>query len=302
MQVNWLNADGDLVQTDEIDILADGTVTGRLLFPGAAVDANGDGIAWPGWRPALAGETPDWENLILDPTLPSYGLRSGASVEFVINPATTVAIDYPPATADCAETPDDLGSALWMSKTASTNNLTPGDRFSYTMEVGNDGRGGVTGLILIDDVPEVLRILAVTPADPADAGDPGWIDCVVSDRLPNGYGGTITCELDRDLGSGERAPDILLDVQLSPSASGGPVVNTARVTAWELPTLGGIPVGGRGSLTTLALEDSAVVLITLALTGTSSVLGWVLAVTLLGLGGALVTVRRRPTIAGRQNP
>lgn len=302
MQVNWRGAGGDIVQTDEIEILADGTVTGRLLFPGAAVDANGDGIAWPGWRPALAGETPDWENLILDPALPSYALRSGASVEFVINPATTVAIDYPPATADCTETPDDLGSALWMSKTASTNNLTPGDRFSYTMEVGNDGRGGVTGLILIDDVPEVLRILEVTPTDPADAGDPGWIGCVVSDRLPNGYGGIITCELDRDLGSGERAPEILLDVQLSPSASGGPVVNTARVTAWELPTLGGIPVGGRGSLTTLALEDSAVVLITLALTGTSSALGWVLAVTLLGLGGALVTVRRRPTIAGRQNP
>jgi uncharacterized repeat protein (TIGR01451 family) len=302
MQVNWLDADGDLVQTDEIDILADGTVTGRLLFPGAAVDANGDGIAWPGWRPAIAGENPEWENLVLDPTLPSYGLRSGASVEFVINPSTTVAIDYPPATADCAETPDDLGSALWMSKTASTNNLTPGDRFSYTMQVGNDGRGGVTGLVLVDDVPEVLRVIAVTPADAANPGDPAWIDCIVSDRLPGGYGGTITCELDRDLGSGEQTPDILLDVQLSPSASGGPVVNTARVTAWELPTLGGIPVGGRGSLTTLALEDSAVVLITLALTGTSSVLGWVLALTLLGLGGALVTVRRRPTSAGRQNP
>ncbi|MGB3911288.1 MAG: DUF5979 domain-containing protein [Pseudolysinimonas sp.] len=302
MQVNWLDADGDIVQTDEIDILADGTVAGRLLFPGAAVDADGDGIAWPGWRPALAGETPDWENLILDPALPSYGLRSGASVEFVINPTTTVAIAYPPATADCTETPEEQESELWMTKTASVNNLAAGGAFSYTMEIGNSGRGGVTGLILIDDIPEVLRVISVTAADPADAGGPGWVDCVVSDRLPNGYGGTITCELDRDLGSGERAPDVLLDVQLSPSAPGGPVVNTARVTAWELPTLGGIPVGGRGSLTTLALEDSAVVLTTLALTGTSSTLGWVLALTLLSLGGALVTVRRRPTIAGRQNP
>jgi uncharacterized repeat protein (TIGR01451 family) len=292
MQVNWIDADGNVVHTDLVDIASDGTVTGRLLFPGAAVDADGDGIAWPGWRPALAGETPDWENLVLDETLPSYGLRSGASVEFVINPSTAVSITYPPASADCAETPGDLPSELWMSKTASTSALAPGDVFTYTMEIGNSGRGGVTGLILIDDVPEVLRILSVTPAEPATAGDAGWVECVVDDRLPNGFGGTITCELDRDLGAGERTPDVLLEVQLSPSAPGGAVVNTAKVTAWELPTLpdgGGTPT----DLTTLALQDSAVIMTTLALTGVSPLLASMLALSLLGVGGTLLTLRRR---------
>lgn len=301
MNVIWRGSGGDIVQTNEIEIATDGTVAGRLLFPGAAIDPNGDGIAWPGWRPALAGETPEWENLVLDPTLPSYGLRSGASVEFVINPSTTVAIDYPPASADCAETPDDLPSELWMSKTASTNHLAAGDTFGYTMQVGNSGRGGVTDVTLIDEVPEVLRLISVTAAAPAHAGDPAWVDCVVTDRLPNGYGGTITCELDRDLGAGEQAPDVVLEVQLSPSAPGGAVVNTARLTAYELPTRG-IFTGGGGTLTTLALQDSAVVMTTLALTGTSPMLGSVIAMTLLGVGGLLVASRRRPTIAGRRNP
>lgn len=294
MHVNWLDGTGAVVHTDDVAIAADGLVTGRLLFPGAAVDANDRGVLWPGYRSALPGETPDWENLVLDPTLPSYGLRSGASVEFVINPSTTVAITYPPASPSCAETPGDLESDLWMSKTASRANLAPGDTFSYTMEIGNDGRGGVTGVILIDNVPEVLRIIKVTPQGPAKAGDPEWVDCVVDKVLPNGFGGEITCELDRDLGYGQRTPDVLLDVQLSPTARSGAIVNTAKVTAFELPTLG-IPGGGGGGgeLTTLALQDSAVVMAArLANTGSSPLLAAQLSLALLVMGGILAALRR----------
>jgi uncharacterized repeat protein (TIGR01451 family)/fimbrial isopeptide formation D2 family protein len=292
MHVNWLDGSGSVVHTDDIPIAVDGLVTGRLLFPGATVDGDGDGVLWPGYRAARSGETPDWENLVLDPTLPSYGLRSGASVEFVINPSTTVAITYPPASPSCAETPGDLESELWMSKTASTTSLAPGDTFSYTMEIGNDGRGGVTGVILVDDVPEVLRLISVTPLAPATAGDAEWVDCVISDVLPDGYGGVITCELDRDLGYGERTPDVLLDVQLSPTARNGAVVNTAKVTAYELPTLG-IPGGGGTELTTLALQDSAIVMTTrLANTGASPLLAAQLSLALLVVGGILAALRR----------
>jgi len=291
MQVNWLDGAGTVVHTDDIPIAADGLVTGRLLFPGAAIDGNGDGVLWPGYRAARSGETPDWENLVLDPTLPSYGLRAGASVEFVINPSTVVPITYPPASPSCAETPGDLQSRLWMSKTASTTSLAPGDTFGYTMEIGNDGRGGVTGVILVDDVPDVLRLISVTPSAPAKAGDPEWVDCVISDVLPDGYGGVITCELDRALGFGERTPDVLLDVQLSPTARNGAVVNTAKVTAFELPTLG-VPGGGT-ELATLALQDSAIVMTTrLANTGSSPLLAAQLALALLVVGGTLAALRR----------
>ena len=38
----------------------------------------GRGIGWPGWRLALPGETPDWENLVIDTSLPEYALRTDA--------------------------------------------------------------------------------------------------------------------------------------------------------------------------------------------------------------------------------
>src|SRR5690606_4017120 len=44
-----------------------GTVaSGRVLWPGAAVDSSGVGIAWPGYRVAGPGETPTWENYLYD--------------------------------------------------------------------------------------------------------------------------------------------------------------------------------------------------------------------------------------------
>jgi hypothetical protein len=118
---------------------------------------------------------------------------------------------------------------------------------------------------------------------------------VVADRLPNGFGGTITCELDRELGYNQVAPDVLLTVQLSPTAPAGPVVNTARVTAYELPKLTGTGAVPLTDLVTLALQDSAIVMTPgrLANTGTSPLLGAQLALVLLVVGGVLVTVRRR---------
>ncbi|MEO5534665.1 MAG: DUF5979 domain-containing protein [Pseudolysinimonas sp.] len=307
MHVSWLNSSGDVVHTDDVPIAGDGTVTGRLLWPGAAVDGDGNGVAWPGWRPAAAGETPDWENLVLDPTLSSYGLRSGASVRFAINPSTTVTVTYPPATASCGETPEGQNSDLWMSKTASTNRVSAGDTFTYTMQIGNRGLGGVGGVVLIDDVPQVLRILSVTPTDAADASLPGWVDCVVSDRLPSGLGGVITCELDRPLGYNQQAPDVLLDVQLSPNAPAGAIINTAKVTGYELPTypLPDDPRPGDPGfdLTTLALHDSAVVETSgrLAATGSTPELGAQLALILITVGGLLVMWRRSRTRAVRRD-
>jgi len=294
MQVNWLDASGAVIHTDEVRIAIDGVVSGRLLFPGAAVDGDGDGVAWPGWRPARPGEIPDWENLVLDPTLPSHGVRSGASVEFVINPEATVAIVYPPPTAACAEAPGDVASDLWLAKTASSTRLAPGDVFRYTLEIGNKGRGGVAGLVLVDELPDVLRLLSVTPAAAVTPDDPDWVECVVADVLPDGYGGSVTCELDRELGYGQRTPDIVLEVQLSPNAPAGAVVNTAKVTAWELPTLvarGGPPGAG---LTTLSLQASALAMVvtSLAATGPAPLLVWQVSVALIVLGGVLARSRR----------
>jgi uncharacterized repeat protein (TIGR01451 family) len=110
--------DPSIAATDTAAILADGAakvdtvpvpagwspgeaISGRQLWPGAAVDAAGEATAWPGWT-----ELPDgtWK---LDPSAPFYTLRGETVVEVRINPSTDAAISYPPATPDCSAQPPD---------------------------------------------------------------------------------------------------------------------------------------------------------------------------------------------------
>lgn len=110
--------DPSIDAADEAGILADGAsavdyvtlpagwkngepITGTQLWPGAAVDADGNGVAWPGWRQLPTGQ---W---VLDPGSQFYQLRSGAVIEVRINPTTAVATSYP--TEDCAPKPEFAG-------------------------------------------------------------------------------------------------------------------------------------------------------------------------------------------------
>ncbi|QIM15584.1 DUF11 domain-containing protein [Leucobacter insecticola] len=97
-----LLADG-ASQVDPIDVpsgWADGTpLEGQLLWPGAAVDAAGNPIAWPGWT-----QNPDG-SWVLDPNAPFYNLRGEAVMEIRINPSSAAVVVYPPATPNCNATP-----------------------------------------------------------------------------------------------------------------------------------------------------------------------------------------------------
>jgi uncharacterized repeat protein (TIGR01451 family) len=289
MKVEWLDASGTVVQTDTVAIAGAGLIAGRLLWPGATVAADGTGTGWPGWRAAGPGETPTWENLLLDPTLPSYGLRSGAQVRLSINPTTTISIAYPPATATCAETSGDPMTELWITKRANASHVAVGGTFSYTITGGNSGLGGAGDVTMVDPVPGSLKILSVDPVVPTDATSPAWSSCAVTSRLASGYGGTVTCLLDRPLGANGTTPPVNLTVMLNPKAGLGTVINTAHLSGIEL-----------GDLRTLAdPEDSATISTSgkLALTGTESapvMLGG-LALLLLGIAVsvAAVVLRRR---------
>jgi hypothetical protein len=106
----------DLDASDEAGILADGAlqvdyltvpvdwssgevISGEMLWPGAAVDADGNPTDWPGWNQLPDGT---W---FLDPSDPFYALRSTSIVEFRINPTVATAIGYPPQTAFCVTSP-----------------------------------------------------------------------------------------------------------------------------------------------------------------------------------------------------
>lgn len=281
LTATWRDGSGTVIRTDEIP-LDGGPVEGRLLWPGASVNVDGVGIGWPGWRAALPGETPEYENLVLDPTLPQYGLTSHTEVTLSINPTATVTVDYP--TMDDCRVQRDPG--LWVKKVASAPVIAAGDTFDYALTVGNDGLGAVQGLALVDTVPATLRVLGVKPAAASSAEVPAWESCKVTDRLPNGYGGTVTCLLDRPLGYLETVPVVTLHVQLDPSAPVGSITNVAKVTA----------ISSMGELA-LSAEDSAVIMTPgmLALTGLvvgGSVLP--IGLGLLALGGVLIVLRFTP--------
>lgn len=74
-------------------------ITGRQLWPGAALDASGKAIDWPGWTLRPDGT---W---VLDPNAPFYDLRQEAIVEIRVNPSNDVIAVYPPATPDCNAAP-----------------------------------------------------------------------------------------------------------------------------------------------------------------------------------------------------
>lgn len=89
--ITWQNPTGDDV------VLPDLPLSGRLLWPGAVVDANGDPVDWPGWTKQadgtwVEGDEFDW-------------VRPSVDVLFQVNPEATETVAYPPSSPDCATNP-----------------------------------------------------------------------------------------------------------------------------------------------------------------------------------------------------
>ncbi len=113
----YLARDRSIPASDPAAILADGaawvdtlpapadgwtsgvTVSGSQLWPGTEVNADGEGIAWPGWTKQADGS---WK---LDPTAPFYDIHEFAILEVRMNPSTGSAEAYPPANPDCSAQP-----------------------------------------------------------------------------------------------------------------------------------------------------------------------------------------------------
>src|SRR5690606_9173805 len=145
------------------------------------------------------------------------------------------AVTYPLAGTSCQETPTGRVSDLWLTKDASRTFIDPGSRFDYTIRAGNNGLGAAENVVLVDDVPDTLRVLSVTPVVPTDPAVPAWTGGSIANRLANGYGGEVTCVLDRPLGFGETVPDVVLNVRLHPKADAGAITNVVTLIAEESP-------------------------------------------------------------------
>lgn len=92
-------SDGTHTETIELGTIgASNVIEGRVLWPGAAVDAQGKADGWPGWQKDASGK---W----VQTTGNFAWTRALTSMTASVNPTAEVAISYPPATAACANPP-----------------------------------------------------------------------------------------------------------------------------------------------------------------------------------------------------
>jgi hypothetical protein len=74
---------------------------GRILWPGASIDADGMPTGWPGW----AGNADDGWTSVGNDNFGWTRQEDGIAVTIEVNPSMEATLTYPPATPDCAAQP-----------------------------------------------------------------------------------------------------------------------------------------------------------------------------------------------------
>jgi uncharacterized repeat protein (TIGR01451 family) len=273
-------------------------LSGRTLWPGSEVDESGAGVAWPGMRPVIpgSGEVPTFENLIVDPTMDTFPLRSGAVVVIEANPTTTITLAYPLPTADCFIDRDPRLSIL---KEASGTTFNRAQTVAYTIAVANIDYGATDDVTLTDPIDPDLKVVSVEPELSTDPFVADWGTCTVTGQDADGFGGMIECPLDGWLGYGQTAPDVVVTATFRGDASLGDLPNVAAAS-WTDPD--GVLIG------VMSVDDPAVVTLVLsaaeilALTGfgSQSMLWWALALLLMGTALMYLSKRREEREANAQ--
>jgi len=92
LTLTWTDSNNVVVST-----MTNLPLNGQVLWPGAVVDANGNGIDWPGWL-LVDGK---W----IEGADGFENLRPTASVTFTLNPSETITANYPPSTPFCTARP-----------------------------------------------------------------------------------------------------------------------------------------------------------------------------------------------------
>ncbi|GAA5031946.1 cell wall protein [Microbacterium fluvii] len=91
--------------------LVDNQLSGRVLWPGASVDASGNPTGWPGWA---------YENGAWVETSDNYAwTRGDVTAVLSVNPTKEVPLAYPPATPECAAMPAVLSASEELPATGS---------------------------------------------------------------------------------------------------------------------------------------------------------------------------------------
>ena len=281
-------ADGPAIATQTLPgTTGSSPISGETLWPGTIVDSNSVVIGLPGYRVVTAGETPTWQNLIADPSLPEYALLSGALVTVTAGPSASASVAFPATDSVCAATRD---AVLNIDKSVSSISYSRDESIVYKLSVTNVGYGATNDVVVTDPIPGGLRVLSVEPAGPKDPAVAAWRDCAMTGTAPDGSGGLLTCVLDGWIGHGQTAPTIVIRTLFATDASLGEVTNVATVT-WTDPYTVDSPKFSASDKVTSIVAFSGPEL--LAFTGINSFAGVWSALGLVLLGGGLILVRRR---------
>ncbi|WP_206430315.1 T9SS type B sorting domain-containing protein, partial [Flavobacterium ustbae] len=92
LTIKWIDSANNVVATQ-----TNLPLSGNVIWPGAVVDADGNGVDWPGWTLNNGQWTESADGFELT--------RNGVRIEFSVNPTVTIAVAYPLATPECNARP-----------------------------------------------------------------------------------------------------------------------------------------------------------------------------------------------------
>ncbi|MGQ7947508.1 DUF7507 domain-containing protein [Flavobacterium sp. WC2509] len=133
LTLTWSDSNNNIIAT-----MPNLPLTGRILWPGATVDQNGNGTDWPGW----VFENGKWS----ESADGFQGLRPNATITFTLNPSQVITVNYPPSDPFCTSRP------------------------TFKIDAVNDTAGPINGINGATNVLNVLNndtlnTVAVNPAD-----------------------------------------------------------------------------------------------------------------------------------------
>jgi gliding motility-associated-like protein len=92
LTIEWSDSNNNTIST-----MTNMPLNGQVLWPGAVVDQNGNGMDWPGWVFT--------NNQWIETADGFEGLRPKATLTFTLNPTHKIEVNYPPADPYCTSRP-----------------------------------------------------------------------------------------------------------------------------------------------------------------------------------------------------
>lgn len=109
--------DGANTATILLGDLVNGHLSGRVLWPGASVDAQGNATGWPGWV-FVDGQWVETDGNF-------RWTRGNISAKITVNPEMAVPLSYPPSTPQCATDPRPTPATAGLPATGLSASMMP---------------------------------------------------------------------------------------------------------------------------------------------------------------------------------